>query len=71
MTKDQIIKRVTGKTKSGAILLFHNDTQHTVQVLPEILNHLLSEDYQFYTVSELLYKENFYIDSQGVQRVKK
>ncbi|MDR0286206.1 MAG: polysaccharide deacetylase family protein, partial [Clostridiales bacterium] len=71
MTKENIINRITARTKSGSILLFHNDTKYTVQVLPEIIDHLQKEGYKFCTVSELIYKDNFYIDSQGVQRLKK
>lgn len=66
-----IINRVTGKTTSGSILLFHNDTQHTVEVLPEIIKHLQEERYTFVTVSELLLPEGSYIDNQGVQHLTK
>lgn len=65
-----IINRVTGKITSGSIILFHNDTQHTVEVLPEIIEHLQDENYTFVTISELLLPENSYIDNQGVQHMK-
>ncbi len=70
MTYDNIFNRVIGRTKSGSILLFHNDTKHTAKVLPEIIDTLLKQDYKFVKVSELIYTEDFYIDSNGVQRKK-
>ncbi len=66
-TAGDIISRVTGKTTSGSIILFHNDTNHTVEVLPEIIKHLQDEKYNFVTVSELLLPEGAYIDNNGVQ----
>lgn len=69
-TAADIVSRVTGKTTSGSIILFHNDTQHTVEVLPEIIEHLQKENYTFVTVSELLIHENSYVDEQGVQHYK-
>ncbi len=70
MSADDVINRVTGKIHSGAIILCHNDTQHTASVLPEILAHLQKEGYQFVTVSKLIYRDNYIIDSQGTQRKK-
>jgi len=70
MTYDNIKNRVIGRTKSGSILLFHNDTKHTAKVLPEIIDTLLKQDYKFVKVSELIYKDDFYIDSNGIQRKK-
>jgi len=67
----EIINRVTGKTVSGSIILFHNDTNHTVEVLPEIIEHLQNENYTFVKVSELLLPGSTYIDNQGVQHIKK
>ena len=63
-----IINRVTGKTQPGSILLFHNDTKHTAEVLPEIIFHLQQEGYTFVPVGELLIKDNWYIDSNGIQK---
>lgn len=67
MTASDIISRVTGRTTSGSILLFHNDTKHTVSVLPEIISHLQGEGYRFVKISELIYKDHYRIDNQGMQ----
>ena len=71
MTAQNIIDRVTGRTRSGSILLFHNDTKHTKDVLPVIIKHLKNEGYDFVKVSELIYKTDYYIDHQGIQRGKR
>ena len=67
MTKENILNRVLGRTASGSILLFHNDTQYTKDILPEIIDRLQKEDYKFVKVSSLIYKTDFYIDNTGKQ----
>ena len=67
MTYDNILSRVLGRTESGSILLFHNDTNHTADVLPEIISSLIKQDFKFVRVSELIYKTDYYIDNAGVQ----
>lgn len=71
MTERDIIDRVTGRTTAGSILLFHNDTKHTKNVLQEIIVHLKQEGFRFVKVSELIYRDNYYIDHEGVQRSKR
>ena len=61
-----IIKRATSITKSGDIILLHNGTEHTAEVLPQILEKL-SKTYEFSTVSGMLYTENFIVDHTGMQ----
>lgn len=67
-TADDIINRVTGKVRPGSIILFHNDTKHTAEVLPEVITHLQGEGYQLVPVSDLLIKGDWYIDSNGIQK---
>lgn len=65
---DGIIKRSTSVTKPGDIILLHNGTEHTAEVLPTILEKL-SKSYEFSTVSEIIYTENFIIDHAGTQHL--
>lgn len=53
--------------KSGSILLFHNDLANTTEALPQILTQLKSEGYEFVPVSELIYWDNYTVDSAGKQ----
>ncbi len=48
-------------TKSGSILLFHNEA------LPDILKTLGSQGYEFVTVKEMVYPDNYTIDANGRQ----
>lgn len=64
-----ILQRSTQKTKAGDIILLHNGTANTAAVLPDILE-ILSENYEFATVSELIYSDNFVIDNNGCQKRK-
>ena len=67
MTEEAIYKRVTERVKEGSIILFHNDTKHTKNILPEILETLTSQGYVSVTVSELIYKDEYGIDNAGEQ----
>lgn len=61
--KDKVLKN----TKSGSILLFHNDLENTTEALPEILKTLKEQGFEFVTVSGLVYPDNYTIDASGEQ----
>ncbi len=67
MTKENIYSRVVKKVTNGSIILFHNDTQYTEAVLPEILKTLTDTGYSCVTVSDMLLKEPFKIRYDGRQ----
>lgn len=62
-----ITKRVTEKTKSGSILLFHNAAKNTPEALPTILETLQGKGYEFVPISQLIYKDNYEIKVDGTQ----
>jgi len=66
-TPQQIIDRVTKKVKPGSIVLFHNGAKNTPAALPTILKTLQSEGYTIVPVSQLIAKDNYTIDSAGMQ----
>lgn len=66
-TPESICKRVTSKVKNGSIVLFHNDADHTPEALPNILKCLKEEGYEFVFIDELIMKENYKIDNNGMQ----
>lgn len=68
MTKEAIYQRVISRTTAGSILLFHNDTNYTVEVLPNILQTLTEKGYESVTVSQLIYKDGYKIDVTGEQQ---
>ncbi|MBO5378659.1 MAG: polysaccharide deacetylase family protein [Ruminiclostridium sp.] len=62
-----IYERITSKTESGSILLFHNDLENTTEALPEILTELLQSGFEFAAVEDMIYYEDYYIDNAGKQ----
>ena len=61
------LDRIIKKTKPGSILLFHNEAKYTPENLPKILEYLKGEGYEFVKISDLIYKNNYYINGQGKQ----
>ncbi len=69
ISRSEIMQRINTKIKPGSIILFHNDTPHTVKLLPQIIFELKGKGYGFIPISELIIRENYYIDNQGCQRI--
>jgi polysaccharide deacetylase family sporulation protein PdaB len=63
----QICKNVLTKVKNGSIILCHNNSDHIVEALPTILSTLTERGFEITCVSNLIYKENYCINSQGIQ----
>lgn len=68
LSANNIADRVLKEAGSGSIILFHCNAGNTSEALPLIIEKLRNDGYTFVTVSELLLKENYYIDSTGCQR---
>lgn len=62
--------KVMKKVKPGSILLYHNNAKHTPNNLNKIIPELQKQGFKFVTVEELIYKDNAYIDKEGVQHRK-
>lgn len=62
-----IVDKVLKKVGDGSIVLFHNNATYTPEALPIILDELQKQGYQIVPISELIYKENYYIDHTGRQ----
>ena len=67
LSSKEITNRVVKKTKSGSIILCHNNGLHTHEALPYILSNLKEKGYKFVPIGELIYKDNYKIDSFGIQ----
>lgn len=63
----EIVDRVCPKVQNGSIVLFHNNSDHVLDALPTILLNLKNEGYEFVTLSDLVYTENYTIDNNGIQ----
>jgi len=64
---EPMINTVIKKVKDGSIILFHNNSKYITEALPRILDILKERGYEIVSVSELIMKENYYVDIAGVQ----
>ena len=60
-------ERIMKKTQNGSILLFHNYGNYTTKTLPRIIERLRSSGYTFVKAGDLIYKDNYYFNSEGKQ----
>ena len=67
LTGEQMWDRIKPKLEKGSIILMHNGTENTALSLDMIIKNIKHEGYELVTVSELIYKENYIIDNNGVQ----
>ena len=68
LSADEMYARVTSKVENGSILLFHNGVENTPEALGKILEKLKNDGYEFVTVSELIYWDDYKIDHTGKQK---
>ena len=67
LSASDIAARIVERVKSGSIILCHNNGLHTAEALPIIFDTLLAKGYEFVPIGELVYRENYTIDSAGRQ----
>lgn len=67
LSANEISKRVISKVKAGSIVLFHNQGLHTADAIKIIIPELKNQGYEFVPIGELIYKDNFYVRSDGTQ----
>lgn len=60
-------KRVMKNIGPGAIMLFHNNAKYTPENLERIIKELMAQGYEFKTVGEMIYKDDYSIDKEGRQ----
>lgn len=70
LSATEICNRVISKVKNGSIILCHNNSEHILEALPLMLDRLQNMGYEITSVGNLIIKDNFYIDHQGIQRKK-
>ena len=68
LSATEIALRIINGVKSGSIILCHNNGLHTAEALPMIFSTLKNRGYEFVPIGELIYTENYNIDSNGRQR---
>lgn len=66
-----IYDRVMSSIGSGSIILFHNNAEQTPKILDRLIKDIKKQGYKFVTVSDMIYKDNFFVDHTGKQRAAK
>lgn len=67
LTGDEMWGRIKEKLQKGSIILTHNGTEHTADSLDMLLKNIKANGYQITTVLDLIYKDNYIIDNNGMQ----
>ena len=70
LTGDEMWNRIGDKLKSGDIILSHNGTKHTADSLDMLIKNIKQKGYEIVRVSDLIYLENYTINSSGTQLKK-
>ena len=68
LSVEEMYNRVINNVQNGSIILFHNGVKNTPEALDKILTKLKTDGYEFVTVSELIYWDNYEIDHTGKQK---
>ena len=67
LTGDEMWNRIKDKLQCGSIILSHNGTKHTAYSLDMIIKNIRSQGFEITTVSDLIYKDNYIINNNGIQ----
>ena len=67
LTGEEMWNRLKNKLENGSIILSHNGTKHTADSLDMLIKNIKEKGYEVTTVSDLIYKDNFTINSNGTQ----
>lgn len=60
-SSDDMLKRILGKLKSGAIIRFHVTGRNTPEAVPQIIEAIKEQEYEIVPLSQLLLKGDYYI----------
>lgn len=67
LSAGEVTKRVVSKTKNGSIILMHNNADNVIDSLRLTLDYLTNAGYKVTSIGELIYQQDYHIDSNGVQ----
>ena len=67
LTGEQMWKRIGENLQNGDIILSHNGTAHTADSLDMLIKNIKEKGFEIVKVSELIYKDNYEINSNGTQ----
>ncbi len=67
LTAEQISLRIINGAKKGSIILCHNNSEHILDALPIVLDRLQKKGFEVASIGELIYQDDYSINSQGIQ----
>lgn len=67
LTGEQMWNRIDSKLKEGSIILSHNGTEHTQDSLDMLIKNIKQKGFSIVKVSDLIYKNQYEINNNGVQ----
>lgn len=70
LTGEQMWKRIGNNLQNGDIILSHNGTAHTADSMDMLIKNIKEKGFEIVKVSDLIYKENYEINSNGMQAKK-
>lgn len=65
-----ITTRVLNGVRCGSIILCHNNSDHILDALPIMLDRLQKRGYKLTAIGDLILKDNYIIDNNGMQTAK-
>lgn len=68
LTGDKMWQRLENKLMPGSVILTHNGTEHTADSLDMIIKNIKAKGFEITKISDLIYKENYKINSAGIQQ---
>ncbi len=70
LSAGEVVKRVCGKVQNGSIILMHNNADNVIDSVRLTLDFLLKSGYKVTSVGDLVYKQDYTIDANGIQHKK-
>jgi len=67
ITASEIAGRITDKASKGSIILCHNNSDNIIAGIKLVFEHFKNNKMQLVPIGELIYKNNYTINNQGVQ----
>lgn len=66
----EITTRIINGAKNGSIILCHNNSDHILDALPLVLDRLQKKGFTVGCVGDLILKDNYFIDNNGMQSAR-
>ena len=64
-TPSEMVQKITSKLTSGSIILMHNGAKNTPEALPQIIDAVRAQGYEFVPISQIILQGNYQTDHTG------